>query len=85
MKKKNGAAARLFAALAVGAVFWAFDRFVFGHSILRVIAMAALVLFCSQLIALILGAFNPASHRARTVLTLLASLTHYLAAIVILC
>ena len=47
--------------------------------------MAALVLFCAGLISLILGVLKPASHRARTVLTLLASLTRYLAAIVILC
>ncbi len=85
MEKKSGAIVRLFAALAVCAVFSALCRFVFDRPILRVVAMAALVLFCAQLAALILGAFKPASHRARTVLTLLASLTRYLAAIVILC
>ena len=85
MEKKSNAVIRLFAALAVGAAFWALDRFVFGHSVLRVIAMAALVLFCAQVIVLILGALKPASHRSRTVLSLLSSLTRYAAALVILC
>ena len=85
MEKKSGAVIKMIAALAVGAIFWALDRFVVHHSVLQVVAMAALVLFCAWLIALILGALKPASHRARTVLTLLASLTRYLAAIVILC
>ena len=85
MEKKLNSVVKLVAALIVAAAFWALDRFVFAHPILRVIAMAALVLFCAWLIALILGALNPASHRAKTVLTLLASLTRYVAAIVILC
>lgn len=85
MKKKSSAIIKLAAALVVGLVFWAVDRFVIPHNILKVIAMAALVLFCASLIALILGSLKPASHRARTVLTLLASLTRYLSAIVILC
>ena len=85
MEKKTPSVIKLVAALAVGGVFWALDRFVISHSILKVIAMAALVLFCAGLISLILGVLKPASHRARTVLTLLASLTRYLAAIVILC
>ena len=85
MEKKTSVIFKLIAALAAGAAFLALDRFVFSHPVLRVIAMAALVLFCAWLIALILGAFKPASHRARTVLTLLASLTRYLAVIVILC
>ena len=85
MEKKSSAIIKLAAALAVGLGFWAVDRFVIPHNVLKVIAMAALVLFCASLIALILGSLKPASHRARTVLTLLASLTRYLSAIVILC
>ncbi len=85
MEKKSNPIIRLLAALLVGGAFWALDRFVVHHSVVQVIAMAALVLFCAWLIELILGAIKPASHRARTVLTLLASLTRYLAAIVILC
>ena len=85
MEKKSSAIIKLAAALAVGLGFWAVDRFVIPHNVLKVIAMAALVLFCAALIALILGSLKPASHRARTVLTLLASLTRYLSAIVILC
>ena len=71
--------------LIVCLVFWALDRFVIAHPILRVIAMAALVLLCAELVALLLGAIKPASHRGKTVITLLASLTRYVAAIVILC
>ena len=85
MGKKSSAVVKLIAALAVCAVFWALDRFVIAHPLLRVIAMAAFVLFCAWVIALILGAIKPASHRAGTVLTLLASLTRYLAVLVILC
>ena len=87
MEKKSSASPviKLIAALVVSAAFWAIDRFVISHSVLRVIAMAALVLFCAWLIALILGAIKPASHRGKTVLTLLASLTRYVAAVVILC
>ena len=85
MEKKSSAIIKLAAALVVGLGFWAVDRFVISHNVLKVIAMVALVLFCAALIALILGSLKPASHRARTVLTLLASLTRYLSAIVILC
>ncbi len=85
MEKKTGVIIKLAAALAVCAAFWALDRYVFSHPVLRVVSMAALVLFCAWLIALILGAVKPSSHRARTVMTLLASLTRYLAVIVILC
>ena len=85
-KKTSGSPViKLAAALIAAVAFWALDRFVVHHSILQVIAMAALVLFCAWLIELILGALKPASHRAKTVLTLLASLTRYVAAIVILC
>ena len=85
MEKKTGIIIKLAAALAVCAAFWALDRYVISHPVLRVFSMAALVLFCAWLIALILGAVKPSSHRARTVMTLLASLTRYLAVIVILC
>ena len=84
-KSRNPSAVVMAAALAVCLAFWALDRFVFRHSVLQVVAMIALVLFCAKLIELILGLFKPASHRARTVLTLLASFTRYISAIVILC
>ena len=85
MEKKTSVIGKMIAAFAVCAAFWALDRFVIHHSVLQVVAMGALVLFCAWLIALILGAIKPASHRARTVVTLLQSLTRYLAVIVILC
>ncbi len=84
-KKSTSSVLKLAVSLIVCLAFGAIDRFVFSHPVLRVIAMAALVLFCAWLIALILGSLKPASHRARTVLSLMASLVRYLAAIVILC
>ena len=83
--KTSSPIVRLIAALVVCAAFWALDRFVFAHPALKVVAMAAGVLFCAWLLELIFGALKPASHRGRTVMTLLASLTRYVAAIVILC
>ena len=84
-KTNNSGVIKLAVSLIVGLAFWALDRFVVAHPVLRVVAMAALVLFCAWLISMILGALKPSSHRARTVLTLLASLVRYVAAIVILC
>ncbi len=75
----------LAASLVVSVLFYALDRFVFSHPILRVAAMAALVLFCAGLIGLILGSLKVSSHRGQTVVTLLSSLARYVAAIVILC
>ncbi len=76
---------KLVASLLVFLVFAALDRFVLSFTAFRVVAMAALVLFCAWLIVWILGALKPKSHRGQTVVTLLRSLTHYVAAIVILC
>ena len=84
-KKSNSTAILMAVSLIVCLAFWAIDRYVIHHSVLLVIAMIALVLFCAKLIELILGLFKPASHRARTVLTLLSSFTRYISAIVILC
>ena len=78
-KKSTSSVLKLAVSLIVCLAFGAIDRFVFSHPVLRVIAMAALVLFCAWLIALILGSLKPASHRARTVLSLIASLVRYLA------
>ena len=76
---------KLVVSLLVFLVFAALDRFVLSFTAFRVVAMAALVLFCAWLIVWILGALKPKSHRGQTVVTLLRSLTHYVAAIVILC
>ena len=67
------------------AAFWALDRFVFGHPILRVLAMAALVLLCANLIIWILHLLKPKSGRGGTLVTLLSSLCRYASALVILC
>ena len=71
--------------LAMFAVFGAVWRFLWPNPITQVIAMAALVLLCANLIALLLGLLKPKTHRGASLVTLFASLTRYLAAIVILC
>ena len=87
MDKKSTVSAfgKLAAALVVCLAGWAIDRFVLPHARLKVVSMAAGVLFCAGLLSLLFGALKPASHRGRTVMTILASLTRYAAAIVILC
>lgn len=86
MEKKNiSAILKLAFALVVGVVFWALDRFLFAHPVLRTISMASFVLFCTWLVVLILGMIKLSSHRGKTVLTLLTSLARYVAAVVILC
>ena len=76
---------KLAVSLVLCAAFWALDRFALPHPVLRAAAMAAGVLFCAWLIVFILGLVKPKSHRGRTLVTLLASLTKYVAALVILC
>lgn len=76
---------RLIIILAVGIGFYQLERTVFSHPGIRVVSMAAMVLFCAGLISLILSSIRLKSHRGMTVLTLLASLVRYVAAIVILC
>ena len=84
-KKKSSSLVGLVCALLVSAAFWALDRFVFSHPLLKLVAMAGGVLFCAGLLGMLFGAIRPASHRGRTVMTLLASMTRYVAALVILC
>ncbi len=61
------------------------DRFVFAHPILRVAAMVFGVLLATNLLGLLLGAFEPKERKGKTVLSLLGSLLRYAAALVILC
>ena len=84
-KKSKVKPLKLVAWLLVFAVFGALWRFVWPHPVPQVIAMAALVLLAANLIILLLGLLKPRSHRAASLVTLLSSLTRYVAAIVILC
>ena len=68
--------------LAAG--LWFASRSV-DSAVVKVFAMAFGVLFCAGVLGALLGAFRPASHRARTILTIARSLIRYLAALVILC
>ena len=84
-KKSKVKPLKFVAWLLVFAVFGALWRFVWPHPVPQVIAMAALVLLAANLIILLLGLLKPRSHRAASLVTLLSSLTRYVAAIVILC
>ncbi|MBQ3664244.1 MAG: mechanosensitive ion channel [Clostridia bacterium] len=52
---------------------------------MRVIGMAAAVIAATILLVFVLGLLKPASHRGKTLVTLLRSLLKYVSAIVILC
>ena len=71
--------------LVAFAAFALVDRFLFDHPVIEVLAMAALVLFAAQLLRLLLGCLNPKERKGKTLISLLSSLLHYVAAIVILC
>lgn len=82
----NGASiGKLIVYLVLAAAFIAVGRFLFSHPIIDALAMAMLVMFCANLLIFILSLFKPKSHRGRTLVTLLSSLTRYVAALVILC
>ena len=54
-------------------------------AVLSLFAMIFMVLFCESLITFVLGRLKPQDHRAKTLVTVFASLGKYVAAIVILC
>ena len=55
------------------------------HAVMRVIGMAAAVIAVTTLLTFIMSLLKPASHRGKTLVTLLSSLLKYVSAIVILC
>ena len=69
--------------LVAFAAFALVDRFLFDHPVIQVLAMASLVLFAAQLLRLILGCLKPKERKGMTLISLLSSLLHYVAAIVI--
>ena len=71
--------------LVLGVVCLLIGRLAWPHPVVKVLAMALLVLAAADVIAIILGSLQIKSHRGKTVCTLLRSLTRYAAAIVILC
>ena len=71
--------------LVAFAVFVSVDRFLFDHPVIEALAMAALVLFAATLLRLILSLIKPRERKGKTMISLLSSLLHYVAAIVILC
>ena len=61
------------------------DRFLFAHPVIKVLAMAAMVLFAAGLLRLLLSCLQPKARKAMTMVSLLSSLLRYVAALVILC
>ncbi|MBQ6145489.1 MAG: mechanosensitive ion channel, partial [Clostridia bacterium] len=71
--------------LVAFAVFVLVDRYLYAHPVIKVLAMAAMVLFAAQLLRLLLSAIKPKQRKGLTLISLFSSLLHYVAAIVILC
>ena len=71
--------------LVAFAAFVLVDRYLYAHPVIKVLAMAAMVLFAAQLLRLLLSAIKPKQRKGLTIISLFSSLLHYVAAIVILC
>jgi small conductance mechanosensitive channel len=71
--------------LILGGGCMALDLYLLSSTLLRVLAMAFLVMAAAELVGVILGAIKPKSHRGRTLCSILRSAVRYAAAIVILC
>ena len=65
-------------------VFGLLDRF-FPHTALRILAMIALVVLGASSLILLFGTVKTESRKTKTMLSILASLTRYAAALLILC
>ena len=61
------------------------NRVLFAHPVIEVLAMAAMVLFAVQLLRFLLSLIKPKERKGKTLISLLSSLLHSVAAIVILC
>lgn len=71
--------------LGLFALFFALWRYFLPHPILQVLAMVCGVLLAVSLLQLVLGLLAPKERKGKTLLSLLASLLRYAAALVILC
>lgn len=87
MKNKSSAAniVRPIIFLIIFLIVASVEHFLLRHPVLDVLAMATLILFIANLLILILGFIKLESHRSKTLITLLASLSRYVGALVILC
>ena len=61
------------------------DRFLYTHPVLKVLAMAAMVLFAARLLGLLLSLCKPRERKGMTLVSLLSSLLRSVAALVIRC
>ena len=75
----------LLGCLIAFAAFALADCYVYPHPVLKVLAMAAAVLFAAALLRLLLGCIKPKERKGKTMISLLSSLLRYVAALVILC
>ena len=73
------------AVLAVIAAVLLVLRFNIDNVFVKLFSMIFLVLFCESLLTFVLGLIKFSNHRAQTLVTIIASLCKYVAAIVILC
>ena len=73
------------AVLAVIAAVLLVLRFNIDNVFVKLFSMIFLVLFCESLLTFVLGLIKLSNHRAQTLVTIIASLCKYVAAIVILC
>ncbi len=67
------------------AVFVLIDRYLYAHAAVKTLAMAAMVLCVAQLLRFLLSLIKPKERKGLTMISLLSSLLHYVAAMVILC
>lgn len=71
--------------LVASVVFALVNRFLFAHPVIEALAMAAMVLFAAALLRFLLSLIKPRERKGMTLISLLSSLLHYVAALVILC
>ena len=71
--------------LATFAILAVIDRFLYANSVIKALAMAALVLFAASLLRFLLSLVKPKERKGMTFVSILSSLLRYVAALVILC
>ena len=71
--------------LVAFAVFVLVDRYLYAHPVIEALAMAAMVLLAASFLRLLLSLIKPKERKGKTLISLLSSLIHYVAALVILC
>lgn len=84
-KKTKSKIVRLVIYVLMYAISYCVNRFLYAHEVFEAIMMACAVLFVAGVGVVFLSLIKTQNHRRATILSLLNSLVHYIAAIVILC